>query len=287
MEIIKHIARNGKETFKRQVIYKSTAWHEGKDRYTMRVNLSFDDECKNGHEDFAITADIKENGREYMGGCCHDEISKRMPELAKYIKWHLCGIDGPMYYLGNTIYHAGNRDCNGLLESEPDMNPKLQEHIIKFDNVPISYKLKIDFAEFIKSRIGSGNFTVAAIAYENKKGNGYYDFAPKYTLNGFGFTWYDCPFSTHKEAQEFADALNTCKVEFSTQPTRYGKGKARDFDAARSCAIWPEATDEQLSFDKPELTKLLTARLPKLLAEFKADMLELGFVYPESEAITC
>jgi hypothetical protein len=169
MEIIKHIARNGKETLKHQVIYKATAWIEGKDEYSMRVNLRFDDKCKNGQEDFAITADIKKNNYECMGGCCHDEISKNMPELAKYIKWHLCGVDGPRYYLENTTYHAGNRD----------------------------------------------------------------------------------------------------------------------FDVARSCAIWPDATDAQLSLDKPELTKLLTARLPKLLKEFKSDMLELGFVYPESEAIAC
>lgn len=58
-----------------------------------------------------------------------------------------------------------------------------------------------------------------------------------------------------------------------------GKGKARELAAARGCAVWPEATDEQLCLPKEELTALLTARLPALMAEFKKDMESLGFVY--------
>lgn len=282
MEIIKHIARNGKETFKSQVIYKRAAWVEGKDKYTMRVSLRFDEACKNGHEDFAITTDIRENGRYCMGGCCHEEIAKRLPELAKYIKWHLCDVNSPMHYLANTIYHASNRDCNGLLAGEPDMNPKLQDNYVKFGNSPITHKLNKSFYDFIQSRIGSGDFQVVAIAYE-KKNSSDYDFEPHYTFSGYGENWNECPFKTQSEAQEFADAFNNCEFEFITKPSRYGKGKVRDFGAARACAIWADATDEQLSLDKPELTKLLSNRLPQLLAEFKADMLELGFVYPESQ----
>jgi len=60
---------------------------------------------------------------------------------------------------------------------------------------------------------------------------------------------------------------------------RIGEGKERDFDAARSCAIWPDATDETLSLPKEELTKLLEARLPALLKEFAQAVTELGFEY--------
>ncbi len=60
---------------------------------------------------------------------------------------------------------------------------------------------------------------------------------------------------------------------------RTGDGKAREFDAARSCAIWPEATDEQLSAEPDELRAMLAARLPSLMAEFRRDVESLGFVY--------
>ena len=57
----------------------------GNTKYEIEIRL--DDECKNGHDDFAMTADIKEkrrNGRwVYVGGgCCHEKIVKVMPSLS-------------------------------------------------------------------------------------------------------------------------------------------------------------------------------------------------------------
>ena len=75
-------------------------------KYRISVELRFDDQCKNGHESFAITAIIRENDGEYMGGCCHDEIAQHFPEFAPLIKWHLTSTDGPMHYIANTMYHA-------------------------------------------------------------------------------------------------------------------------------------------------------------------------------------
>ena len=81
----------------------------GKNHY-IRARIRFDDECGNGHQSFAVTADIHElrNGRyiEDGGGCCHDEIAKAFPWIAPYIKWHLTSTDGPMHYVANTIYWA-------------------------------------------------------------------------------------------------------------------------------------------------------------------------------------
>ena len=51
----------------------------------------------------------------------------------------------------------------------------------------------------------------------------------------------------------------------------------REFDKARRCAIWPEATDEELTSDN--LKELLVARLPNLIEEFKRVVESLGFVY--------
>ena len=58
---------------------------------------------------------------------------------------------------------------------------------------------------------------------------------------------------------------------------RVGEGKDRELDKAREMAIWPEATDEELT--APDLKEKLLARLPALLAAFRADMEELGFVW--------
>lgn len=74
----------------------------------MTVTLRYDDECKNGHNTFSITGDISTLSRKtsIVCGCIHDEIKEFFPELEKYIKWHLCSSDAPMYYIANTLYHA-------------------------------------------------------------------------------------------------------------------------------------------------------------------------------------
>ena len=58
-----------------------------------------------------------------------------------------------------------------------------------------------------------------------------------------------------------------------------GKGKSRELDSARKAACWPHATDEDLCLPRTSLEKLLSARLPGLMAEFKAVIEALGFVY--------
>lgn len=56
-----------------------------------------------------------------------------------------------------------------------------------------------------------------------------------------------------------------------------GEGKACELDLARSTAVWPDATDEELL--APDLEAKLTARLPRLLDEFRRDIEALGFTY--------
>ena len=55
--------------------------------------------------------------------------------------------------------------------------------------------------------------------------------------------------------------------------------KLRNFDFARSAAVWPEATDADLCWVAEELKEKLLARLPALMAQFKSDIESLGFVY--------
>lgn len=86
----------------------------------LTVHIRFDDGCRNGHNTFSITAEVREPGyRDVRAcGCMHDDIAKIFPELAPLIIWHLCSTDGPMHYIANTIYRAGDRDHNGLLKGE-------------------------------------------------------------------------------------------------------------------------------------------------------------------------
>ena len=52
-----------------------------------------------------------------MGGCCHNEVAKHFPELAKFISLHLCNHYGaPMYPVGNGTYHIKNSDKSVAIE---------------------------------------------------------------------------------------------------------------------------------------------------------------------------
>lgn len=76
------------------------------------VEISLDDDCKNGHQDFSITASIYEAGKPktdrnmIMGGCCHEEILEAFPQFKSFINLHLCDWEGvPMYAVANGYYH--------------------------------------------------------------------------------------------------------------------------------------------------------------------------------------
>jgi hypothetical protein len=81
-----------------------------KNNVKMSIDIRLNDECKNGHADFAITADAKEyyNGRwqDSFCGCCHEEILARYPKLKKFVDLHLSDSNGaPMYAQANGFYH--------------------------------------------------------------------------------------------------------------------------------------------------------------------------------------
>lgn len=81
---------------------------KGDEKTTIKIRL--DDDCKNGREDFSLTADVYEkagNGRwvDFMGGCCHDHILKLRPDLAPFAALHLSTFEGvPMHAAGNALY---------------------------------------------------------------------------------------------------------------------------------------------------------------------------------------
>jgi len=88
------------------------------------IKIRLNDECKNGHQDFAITCDIYEKGKPktdryyIMGGCCHEEIVKANPELKIFVDLHLCDYNGiPMHALSNMQYHLREGFNNTKKES--------------------------------------------------------------------------------------------------------------------------------------------------------------------------
>lgn len=78
------------------------------------VTIRLNDECKNGHQDFAITCDIFEqskNGRwqNVGGGAAHDHILKLFPKYKIFVDLHLCDYSGaPMHAAANGYYHLKN-----------------------------------------------------------------------------------------------------------------------------------------------------------------------------------
>ena len=229
----------------------------------IRAEVCFDDECKNGHNSFAITASVrdtryKDDRGDIAGGCCHDAIAKSFPELAPLVRWHLTSSDGPMHYISNTIYLAGIRDCWGKLAGEP----RQFATVIQFGDNPLKHKLPAKFVAWLQSCVPlhgerAFDFEVLGIDHKDRATYGTY-----YTFGGYGASWHECPFHTEAEALDFLKALQTCNPKFISVATSFGEGKARDLAAARSTAVWPEATDAELCAEPAELRAALLARHP-------------------------
>ena len=73
--------------------------------FKLEIDVRFDDSCNNGYRTFAITGLQTDDKNVFdAAGAIHDEIVEAAPELAPYIKWHLCGEHEPLHYVANTEY---------------------------------------------------------------------------------------------------------------------------------------------------------------------------------------
>lgn len=244
---------------------------------TIYVTIRFDDECKNGHQSFSITADVytAESRRQRdiaAGGCLHEDIAQVFPELVPLIKWHLTSTDGPMHYVANTVYHASNRDCHGYQAGEPCS----WGSVIFFGNSPVSHDISAKFAAFLESRRGTGDFNIEEHGHTDSNGRVY---DPHFTFAGYTDSWAVCPFKNRATAEQWQAACNAGIFRIDKIVTGYSAGKERNLDAAREAAVWSEATDGQLCLPAAELTALLEARLPGLIAEFRAAMDAAGLLW--------
>lgn len=103
---------------------KHTIKTSDKDGNDLVITIRLNDECNNGHQDFAITADGYKKGlrsdRAFLyGGCCHEEILAVRPDLKLFVDLHLCDYLGtPMYPIANGFYHLHNGTNDKPMTSE-------------------------------------------------------------------------------------------------------------------------------------------------------------------------
>lgn len=246
----------------------------------VRVEIRFDDSCGNGHNAFAITGTVYDaRGSVDRCGQCTDDIRAAFPELHDLMRFHLFDMDrGPMHYPGNAVYLAGDLDHNGKRAGEP----WAWDEGILFGNSPITYVIKSrKFYAWLQDEKRETTFTPVAVPYVGKGG---YDFAPKYTFDGYAAEWHECPFGTLDEAKEFAQAI-ALNHTFVRVPTLFSKGKPRELEAARQAACWPEATDADLSRPREQLEAVLRKRLPALLEDFRSKIVKAGFMLSPADDI--
>lgn len=151
---------------------------QDKDGNIMRIRIRLNDECKNGHQDFAITADVWQRGKPrtdrywIMGGCCHDEILAVRPDLKLFVDLHLCDYTGvPMYAIENGFYHL-REGFNESKPGQPDFKSKFCDYyritpdqfdILNTSQNQLQYGIKLQSLGILKQWKAQANKAIAQL----------------------------------------------------------------------------------------------------------------------------
>lgn len=234
------------------------------------AEVRFDGKCNNGHNTFAITGSAWIAGRRInlanpdVCGCIHEIIAVAFPELKPFIKWHLCATDGPMYYVANTTYLA--RTCSHPGKKPGD--PIQFERVVTLGNSSFPIKFSPKVVDFLEEAQKLGwRLGIKEVPHKNTS-----MFGSKYTFDTHDCLWSEAPFDCLDDAQRFVSTYHEVGMTIVSRPIKFATVVKPDLEAARNCALWPEATLAQLQSEEA-----LLARLPSLLEEFKADIESLGF----------
>ena len=136
----------------------------------------------------------------------------------------------------------------------------------------------------LRKVLENGNILKVELNFHKLKGNScrYFSITGEETTSRGRFEAGGC---IHEEIGEaFPDLVPYFKWHLCSEdgPMHYVANtlywvEQNNLDAARNCAIWPEATVEELR--SPNLKEMLNDRLPGLLIEFREAMESLGFTW--------
>jgi len=225
--------------------FRADAFDDDGNPIVIVAKVRYDDECGNGHNTFAITGELYDRTRRvpHMPSVTHGEANKLLwfgasgcihDEIAKYI---------------------------------PELAPFIKWHLVSSDG-PMHYIANAMYYASDRDCHGlrkgekrqilcGGNPDKPAWHMEARDAQG--NFVELHTL-------------LHKSYDGKEPPTDTYTVSWHPW-CRVGEGKEPDLQAARSCAVWPDAQLEDFTKEK------LEARLPALMEEFKRDVESLGFVY--------
>lgn len=170
-----------------------------------------------------------------------------------------CGNGHNTFSITGDVYKAGRLESCGCIHDEiaehfPELAPLIKWHLCSTDG-PMHY---VANTVYHADEHGPTHAWIYYIGPSDPLGIG----KPGKRLIGY--------FKT-TEAKR-AEGQDDYRVEWDE-----ATAKTRDLDAARNAAVWPDATDEELT--APDLETRLRERLPGLLAEFRTAVESLGFVY--------
>lgn len=288
------------------------------------VVLRWDDTLGNGKNSFSLICHQKETSighprwTQESTGASPELLESYFPELLAYLPYRGMFADGPLYYLKNTLFLAGTKDCFGgesgvqrktkdgvlrwKLPVTPfyfvDSNKKPAPYINEFE--PVLSEGKSRELSRAQAILGVGPVSEDELLLEpetleellRKK----YPELPEITIKNAVYCAGDRDYHGLRagEHRRYAEGLmwqqksRPFSIRYADeQPDAeiveyvpvLGDGKERELDVARHSAVWLGASDEELMLPEDQLAERLVARLPALMYKFKEDIEKLGFVY--------
>ena len=173
--------------------------------------------------------------------------------------------------------HRGifREECGGCIHDEiakyfPRLQPLLKWHLVSTDG-PMHYLSNTIHLAGDRDCWDGRKGEVRSWAYGIELANGKplrtYDFASD------GRVYSETKDRAEKMVEQFEGA-KIIKI-----PSLIHDGKERELGSARRAAVWPDATDEQLSAEPEVLRQALLDRLPELMEAFKFIVTSLEFKY--------
>lgn len=194
----------------------------------------------------------------------HKKIESERWDMTVRIRYDdECGNDHNSFAITADIYRLGRPKTDGnavmmgcchdeVARFFPELEPFLKWHLTSSDG-PMHYIANTIYH-----------------ASEIKKFN-YFVYLEDQTIKKSGHSVMLGLYS-EAELQEVNDRFEGFSLRIEEQPMYCNKDA--NLEAARSCAVWPDASLEDLLDEEK-----LKARLPALMEEFKRDVESLGFTY--------